>query len=120
MESLSISYWYELLKQKFAGYPPFIPDVLIALPIGLVAGFLLKTLGRYLVMGLLAGAAILWIADYFNLITIHHGQVEALLGMQPFSSFGEFGSFIMTMVKEHVAGAITLLVGFLIGWKLGW
>lgn len=120
MESMSLSYWYDVLKQKLAGYPAFLPDIIMALPVGLLCGFLLKTLGRYLVIGLVVTAAFLWVADYFNIITIHHGQIEALLGMQPFSSLSEFFSFVSVMIKEHVAGAIALLIGFLLGWKLGW
>jgi uncharacterized membrane protein (Fun14 family) len=119
VESLSIVYWYEVLKSKLAGYPVFLPDIIIGFPIGLVVGFLLKTLGRYLFIGILLTAGLLWLADYFNLITIHQGEVEAMLGMQPFHSFNEFFSFISQVAKEHVAGVVSLIVGFLLGWRLG-
>ncbi len=119
METISVNSWYEAFKTKLAGYPAFLPDIIIGLPAGLILGFLLKSLGRFLVIGLLVTAAVLWIADYFNVITIHQGEIESLLGMQPFHSVSEFGSFASQFIKNHVAASISFFVGFLLGWRLG-
>lgn len=119
MESLSIKYWHDLLKTKLAGYPAYLPDIIIGFPLGFVIGFLFKTFGRFLIIGLIVTAAVLWLADYMNFITIHRSQVESLVGMQPFHSFQDLYNYMVTMVREHVAGFIALVIGFLLGCKLG-
>lgn len=111
--------WYNSLAAKFEGYPPYVADIVIFGPLGFGLGFLLKSLGRYLLIGLLVSVGILWLAESFGVISIHQEQLHAFIGVPTFSSLSEFNVFLKTWAQEHVPAVVAFFFGFLFGWKLG-
>ncbi len=111
--------WYGALQAKLAGYPPYIADIVIFAPLGLISGFLLRSLGRYLVVGLLIGVGFVWLADYFHLITLHQAAIQNFFGLPAFCSFNDFSKEITAWAHEHIAACVTFFISFFIGWKVG-
>lgn len=111
--------WYNTLQAKLSGYPAYMADIIIFAPLGFIIGFLLESLGRYLLVGLLMGIGLVWLADYFHLITLHQAEIQSFFGFPVFYSFQDFSKEISTWAHEHVAGCIAFGIGFLLGWKLG-
>jgi uncharacterized membrane protein (Fun14 family) len=119
MAKQEVMHWYETLRAKLAGYPEPVIDGIIFASLGFVLGFLLKTLGRQLIVALLIAVVLFWAADYFHVITIHAQDLHTFLGIPSFGSFEEFKNVIIGWVQAHTVGAIALVIGCLLGWRLG-
>ncbi len=111
--------WYNSLVTKFEGYPPYVADIVIFGPLGFGLGFLLKSLGRYLLIGLLVSVGILWFAESLHIISIHQEQLHAFVGMPAFNSLTELNVFLKAWTQEHVPAVVAFFIGFLLGWKVG-
>jgi uncharacterized membrane protein (Fun14 family) len=111
--------WYTELQTRLASYPAPLPDIILFAPLGFLAGFLLKSFGRYFIFALLLAIGILWCAQYFNLATIHQREIELFLGLPPFTSPSDFVTWLVAWAQNHIAACISLIIGFLLGWKLG-
>lgn len=103
----------------FGQLPVYAADILIFGPLGIFLGFLFKTLGRYLLIGLFSAAVIVWFADYMQIITVHQAQVQAFFGGHQLNSLHDVGTLAMAVMREHIAAVFAALIGFILGWKLG-
>src|SRR5579862_6238690 len=97
-------------------------DIALYGAIGFIVGFLLKKYSEYFIsMALLiVGIVILQHFDYVS-FSINMPKVYELLGMQPVvvtDSYG-YGRLLWESIRSNVAGSTSLLVGFLIGLKVG-
>lgn len=111
--------WYNALQAKLEGYPAYMADSIIFAPLGFLIGFLLKSLGRYLLVGLVIGVGLIWLADYFHLITLHQAEIQTFFGFPAFYSFNDFSKEASAWAQQHVAACVAFFIGFLVGWKLG-
>jgi uncharacterized membrane protein (Fun14 family) len=119
MQPNTFTYWHDSLRAKLAGYPTYAVDIILYAPLGFIVGFLVKSLGRYVIIALLVTVGLLWLADYLHIITIHEAHLKSFLGQTSPESIGAAGTSFATWAEEHIVGCIAAIVGFLIGWRLG-
>ena len=114
--------WLESIKAHVMGFfeklPPYIVDILIFLPVGILIGFCSKAFGRYFLIALVIALAFFWLGDYFHIITFHKAQLQALFGGH-IRSLADLWTVMMTWGREHIAGVVAGIIGFMVGWKLG-
>lgn len=103
----------------FSGLPTYASDILMFGPLGMLFGFLAKVMGRYFVFALLVALIAAWVAIHYGVITFDEEKLKALLGMSPSITFSDVMNMLFAWMKEHVAGCVAMIVGFIIGWKLG-
>ena len=96
-------------------------DIGIYGAIGFIVGFLLKKYSEYFIAMLLVivGAVVLQQFDYIS-VSINMPKIHSMLGLQAASVPGDkYGLLLLEWVKANVAGSASLVVGFLIGMKVG-
>jgi uncharacterized membrane protein (Fun14 family) len=98
-------------------------DITLYGAIGFIVGFLLKKYSEYFIsMALLVvGIVVLQQLDYVS-FSINVPKIHQLLGLQSGAVVADgygYGMLLWESIKSNVAGSISLLVGFLIGLKIG-
>ena len=111
--------WYEIVSGHFEGYPTWAVEVGIFGVGALVLGFLCKTIGRYLFFAVIAAALLLFALSYTHVVSINMLQVKQFLGIQDIASLQDLGTVLLAWGRVHVVAVISLVVGFILGWKLG-
>jgi uncharacterized membrane protein (Fun14 family) len=122
IDSLKNAMHPDAIAQKMGMDKNMLIDVSLYGAIGFIVGFLLKKYSEYFIsMALLIiGIIVLQHLDYIS-FSINMPKVYELLGMQPVvvtDSYG-YGRLLWESIKSNVAGSTSLLVGFLIGLKVG-
>lgn len=107
------------INHFFAGLPTYISDILIFGPLGMLFGFLAKIMGRYFIFAVLVALIAAWVAMHYGVITFDPEKLKAVLGMSPTITFSDVMSMIFAWMKEHSIGCLSMIIGFIIGWKLG-
>ncbi len=105
--------------QFFSSLPTYVSDILIFGPLGMLFGFLAKIMGRYFVFAVLVAIIAGWVAVHYGVITFDEEKLKALLGLSPTITFSDVIAMLFMWMKEHVAACIAMIIGFIIGWKLG-
>ncbi len=112
--------WYEMLRAQF---PETVPAW--ALEVGVfgvgsfLLGFLFKCCGRLLTVALVVGIAVLLGLHYSNVMPLDVTYWKALLGLADVTAFQEVPAVFFAWGKEHVVACVSVVVGFMLGWKLG-
>jgi uncharacterized membrane protein (Fun14 family) len=89
--------------------------------IGFITGFLLKKYSEYFIALLLVviGVVVLQQFDYIS-IAINMPKVNEAFGLQSMPVAGDkYGTLLLEWIKSNIAGSASLVVGFLIGLKVG-
>lgn len=86
-----------------------------ALIAGFIAGFLIKQFGRYVLWGLLASIAVLWLLEMADVITIHYRFLQDLIGISPDWTISEIYKHVFQWIKDHILQIIACLLGFYLG-----
>ena len=84
-------------------------------------GFLLKKYSEYFIalVLLLVGVIVLQQFDYVS-VSINIPKIHQMLGLQSAPMVGDkYGVLLLEWMKANVAGSASLVVGFLIGLKVG-
>lgn len=119
----NISSWSSQMHAKvgtfFGELPVYAADILIFGPIGIFIGFLAKTLGRYLLIGLLLAILFFWIGDCLHVVTFHREHLQTFFGGHQINSIHDVGLLFMIVMRGHLAAVFAAIIGFLLGWKLG-
>jgi uncharacterized membrane protein (Fun14 family) len=106
---------WETIREHFSEYPTWVPEVGLAAFLGLVLGFLVRVVGRYLLVALLVLGVTGVVLHYTSVVTFHTETVEALLGFSRVPTLQETGQFMW----DHLAATLTAVVAFMLGWRLG-
>jgi uncharacterized membrane protein (Fun14 family) len=122
IDSLKNAMQPETIANKLGMDKNMLVDIALYGAIGFIVGFLLKKYSEYFIsMALLIiGIVILQHFDYVS-FSINMPKVYELLGMQPVvvvDGYG-YGKLLWESIRSNVAGSTSLLVGFLIGLKVG-
>lgn len=83
---------------------------------GCVFGFLCKYYLRYIIVSLVVALLAIWCLEYFSLITIKYESMQHIFGTS--LNIFSLGNSILLWMQTHVAYAISLIIGFLLGWLL--
>jgi uncharacterized membrane protein (Fun14 family) len=88
--------------------------------IGFITGFLLKKYSEYFIalVLLIIGLVVLQQFDYISL-SINVPKVHELLGLSSLPAVGDgYSALLLEWIRSNVAGASSLVIGFLIGLKV--
>jgi len=111
----------ETLMQKFGVDKNILFDVGVYGAIGFIVGFLLKKYSEYIIAlaVLIVGLFLLQQFDYIFL-SINVTKIQTMLGLEnmPVDSTA-FGVFLLEWMKINVIATSSLIIGFLIGLKVG-
>jgi hypothetical protein len=82
---------------------------------GFLLGVIIKRYGKWIVTIVVASILVLLILDYFEFITIHQEKVKAFLVLYNIQDFDS----VMIKMKEYAIELGIILLGILLGFKLG-
>lgn len=114
-----LSEFWEKIRSAFAGYPDWVGESLVAAFLGLVMGFLVRILGRLILMMLVTAVAIGFGLHYFGVISFHTQPLLRFLGLAQWPGFSELLASFFAACKAHIMACVTLIIGFILGWQLG-
>lgn len=86
--------------------------------VGFLIGFFFKKYGRSLLIVVGVFALFLYALSYLSVVTIHWEQARHLVGLAPQDSFETLLQAVWDAVQRQVASAVSLLIGFVIGYKV--
>lgn len=122
IESLKNAMQPEVIANKLGMDKNMLVDIGLYGAIGFITGFLLKKYSEYFIaMALfIVGIVVLQQFDYVS-VSINMPKVHNMLGLQDAAVAGDskYGMMLFEWMKANVAGSASLVVGFLIGLKVG-
>jgi hypothetical protein len=111
--------WMSAIQDYFNNYQVWLVDIVFMGGAALIAGVLLKNFGKYILGGLLVAAVTILALNYSGLIALTFTDILAKIGFAGVTSPSEFITSLFEWMKLHMVGAISIVVGFMLGWKLG-
>ena len=87
--------------------------------IGFLIGLFLKRYVKYFVMFLLCTILLLTVLQYFNIISINHEQIKALLGFSQKATFESIIQAGLVGIRVHAIAIGCGILGCLLGFKVG-
>jgi uncharacterized membrane protein (Fun14 family) len=118
--------WLTVLKQKayelFESLHitwPLLWELAIIFVAGSVVGYVLKKMGKYLLIIGLCVAAILFLGEYLHVITIEWDVVRESIGLSPSITFKDLFSQLFSLVKKNIFQWASGFLGCIIGYKFG-
>ena len=121
IDSLKNAMQPDVIANKLGVDKNMLVDITLYGSIGFIVGFLLKKYSEYFIsMALLiVGIVVLQQLDYVS-FSINMPKVHELFGIQSMAVTTDgYGKLLWESVKANVAGSTSLVVGFLIGLKVG-
>lgn len=109
----------DAMRTYFSNYQTWLTEVAIYGGISFLVGFLFKNFGRYIVGGLLIAVAVIVGLNYAGATAITLQQVTQALGLANIESVQQLYTTATAWATTHVMGAVSVVIGFLLGWKLG-
>lgn len=111
--------WFEMIQNFFVGYPMWAVELGVFGVGGLLVGFLFKGIGRFLVLLAILGISIAVILHYTQVVVLPVAKIKTLLGLRDVFSIQEGFQVFAAWSREHLIALLSLIVGLLLGWKLG-
>ena len=121
IDSLKNAMHPEAIANKLGMDKNMLIDISLFGAIGFIVGFLLKKYSEYFIaMALLiVGIVVLQQFDYVS-FTINTAKIHEMLGLGATAVVDTgYGVLLLAWIKSNVAAFISLIVGFLIGLKVG-
>ena len=121
IESLKNAMQPEVIANKIGMDKNVLIDIGIYGTIGFIIGFLLKKYSEYFIAAMLVMVLLMVLQqfDYIS-ISINTPKIHQMLGLPSSSVVGDrYGVLLFEWMKANVAGSASLIVGFLIGLKIG-
>lgn len=119
IESLKNAMQPETIANKIGMNKDTLVDMSLYGAIGFITGFLIKKYSEYFIAFLLLGIGI-FVLQQFDYVSfsLNTPKIQELLGLEPMIVNDNYGMLFFEWIKANVAGAVSLLVGFLIGIKV--
>jgi uncharacterized membrane protein (Fun14 family) len=121
IDSLKNAMQPEVIANKLGVDKNMLVDISLYGAIGFIVGFLLKKYSEYFISMtlLIVGIVILQQFDYVS-FSLNVPKIHELFGVQSVAVTTDgYGRLLLESIKSNVAGSTSLLVGFLIGLKVG-
>jgi uncharacterized membrane protein (Fun14 family) len=120
IDSLKNAMQPDVIAQKIGMDKNMLIDITLFGAICFLIGFLLKKYSEYFIsMALLiVGIVVLQQLDYVS-FSINIPKIHELFGIQSVAVVDGYGKLLWESIKANVAGSTSLVVGFLIGLKVG-
>jgi len=111
--------WINTVRDYFSDYHEWLTDIVILGGAAVVTGVLLKNFGRYILGGLLVAVVTILALNYSGLISLTFSDILGKIGLGGVNSLQDFVVTLADWMKVHIVGTVSIIVGFVIGWKLG-
>lgn len=120
IDSLKNAMQPDVIAHKIGMDKNMLIDITLYGAIGFIAGFLLKKYSEYFIsMALLiVGIVVLQHFDYIS-FSINVPKIHQLFGLQQVVVVDGYGRLLWESIRSNIAGSSSLMVGFLIGLKVG-
>ncbi len=120
IDSLKNAMQPDVIANKLGVDKNMLVDITLYGAIGFIVGFLLKKYSEYFIsMALLIiGIFVLQQFEYVS-FSINMPKVHELFGIQSGVAVDGYGRLVWESIKANIAGSTSLVVGFLIGLKVG-
>jgi len=121
IETIKNSMQPESVADKFGVNKNTLIDIGVYGAIGFIVGFLLKKYSEYFIslVLLIIGLVVLQQFDYISL-SLNSLKIHDALGLQDMPMVGDaYGSLLWEWMRTHVVSTSSLIVGFLVGLKIG-
>jgi uncharacterized membrane protein (Fun14 family) len=120
IETIKNSVKPEVVANKFGIDKNLLIDIGVYGVIGFIVGFLLKKYSEYFIslVLLVVGLILLQQFDYV-VIVFNNPKIQEALGLQEIPINGSYGNLLWEWTRSHVVSASSLVVGFLVGLKIG-
>jgi len=121
IESLKNAMQPEVIANRIGMDKNVLIDIALYGAIGFIVGFLLKKYSEYFIalVLLIVGVVVLQQFDYVS-FSINIPKIHQMLGLQSVPMVGDkYGVLLLEWMKANIAGSASLVVGFLIGLKVG-
>jgi len=121
IESFKNAIHPEAIANKIGMDKDTLVDISLYGAIGFIFGFLIKKYSEYFIAFLLLAIAVV-VLQHFDYVSfsINTPKIQELLGLEPMILTNDsYGVIFFEWIRSNVAGSVSLLVGFLIGLKVG-
>lgn len=110
---------WDQIKEAFKGYPDWVSEAVVGAFLGLVVGFLCRTVGRYVLVTTVVLGVTGFVFHYTGLATFHSEPLVKIFGVDSFPAIGDLFASAFAWMKDHLAACVTTILGFILGWRLG-
>ncbi len=86
---------------------------------GVVFGFFVKKYFETVILCILFSCAILGVLYYFDFININWIEIKSSMGVDTIPNFGQVALDMFEYLKLHVLHVVFVVIGFIIGYKVG-
>lgn len=107
------------ISTSLQSYPSWTVEAGVGILVGLIVGFLTRTLGRYFVIALVTLGVVGFVLHYMGVITIHTMPLMRAMGVNRIPPVGDLVGSVANWIQEHLVATVALIIGFIIGWKYG-
>jgi uncharacterized membrane protein (Fun14 family) len=120
VESLKNAMQPETIANKIGMDKNLLIDIGLYGVIGFITGFLLKKYSEYFIAAALLIVAIVVLQqfDYVSIV-VNSSKIHQKLGLQSTIVGDRYGMLLVEWMKANIAASASLVVGFLIGLKIG-
>jgi uncharacterized membrane protein (Fun14 family) len=121
IESLKNAMQPEVIANKLGIDKNMLVDIGIYGAIGFITGFLLKKYSEYFIALaiLVVGIIVLQQFDYLS-VSFNTTKIHEMFGLPSVATVGDgYGTLFLEWVKSNIPATASLVVGFLIGMKVG-
>jgi uncharacterized membrane protein (Fun14 family) len=115
----SVFSFFEKFNQDFDHSAYRFLEIASYLGIGFFIGLLIKKYFDYFVIGLVVIFAAVFFANEYDLITINWSKIQMITGISGNETIYVLISHITNYFKNNMATSISLMLGFVIGYKVG-
>ena len=110
---------WETLETKLKNYPEWLVDIAIYGIAAMILGFIVKNFGRVLFFAVFGIIVVMWFLHYTDFIVVNIARLKSLIGLSGVESLDAAFRVWCEWARMHLAACAALVVGFLLGWKLG-
>ena len=115
----SVFSFFEKFNQDFDHSAYRFLEIASYLGIGFFLGLLIKKYFDYFVIALLAISLSFILANWYELITINWSKIQMVTGITGNETIYVLVSHLTNYFKNNMATSISLMLGFVIGYKVG-
>jgi len=109
----------ETVRSSLSDYKTWLPEVALYGGVAFLVGFLVKNFWRFIILSSLVILTVVLLLNFTGVMTVTLQQVMTTINVTDVTTVQELYTAVIGWSKTHVIGAVSMVVGFLVGWKLG-
>jgi uncharacterized membrane protein (Fun14 family) len=114
----SVVTWYDALQHALARYPGWVIDMGVLGGMGLILGFVIKKMGRFIWGALIIGLVFILLAHYVKSDMVNSMLLKEFFVI-PTLSVEDIFNRIIVVASAHIGATLSFIFGFFVGWCIG-